>query len=146
MSKLTRALSEYFLGTETRKMNRYDSNYWKEFSSDMKNSKKLVRLTRISNFNDLFFGKAIPNLIDLASIVSSIYTKNPTYFYGAAVGEGIRILQLPGINKWKKVKKNLRNINSNIYQASESIKESTETIERLINALDQEGEDWKNPK
>jgi len=108
MSKLIKYISEYFLGTETRKFYSDEKKFYREFITDEKDLTKFLRNSKICEGSDLVFGKIIPNLIDIATITHSLITKSPPY--GLLAGEGIRLYVLAKAGPDKRLNKSLRGL------------------------------------
>ena len=89
MSNLLKYISEYFLGTETRKFYEDAREFYKKSFRDPANAEKLIQASKIEEKMTLIVGKYIPNLIDIVGIVHSISTKSPPYI--VLLGEVMRL-------------------------------------------------------
>ena len=103
MSKLLKYISEYFLGTETIKLYRYERSHYREFVTDSNDLRKKLKESKIEEGLELFIGRFIPNLIDIGAIVNSLITKIPPYWL--FVGEGTRLVNIILSNYDRKLKR-----------------------------------------
>ena len=88
MSRLSKGLGEYFLGTETKKFYRDLEMYAREFIVENERLRGIIERKRRMEISDLMVGKYIPNALDVAFIIYSTLTSSLPY--GIILAEGIR--------------------------------------------------------
>lgn len=89
MSKLTRFLGEYYLGTETDKFYREIEGFMREYA--IKDTQKLIKITKRNRTLD-FVTRFTLNTLEAVAIGDAILEREPRYLYLIVFCEAIRAL------------------------------------------------------
>jgi len=130
MSKLVKYISEYFLGTETRKFYKNERKFYREVITDEKELAKFLRDSEFCENSDIAFGKFLPNLIDIGTIAYSLITKSSPH-WGLLIGEGLRLCNIAESSSYKKVNKSLRGIIKSVKYLDRTVTEMDNKVMKL---------------
>jgi len=139
MGKLTKKLSEYFLGAESRKFYREERNFYRDFLEDKNQQNKALAGSVAAEVLELTLGKALPNALSFASLANIALTGDASYLKMLAVGEGVRAFSHLLFKQYQK----LSIVDRYIMKEDQRNREFTEMIYNLADS-NTEGEEWKD--
>ena len=114
MSRLTRCLGEYFLGTETARYYKNERSFIREVYRDNDKMNRRLRVSKIRQALELTLTRYLPNVMDAVAIAYVAISRNPYALILLGESEFLRIygISLSKITQYKDKKRFKKVINS----------------------------------
>lgn len=147
MAKLKNFLADYFLGTEIMRDERNRRSIYKEFITNPKELKGLLNCSRRAEKVGIAFGKYLPSVLDIGSLVISVVTKNPAYLVAIPISEAGRFV-MHKIMKDDEIEELCCKVLKSMNSAETAVDDLVEKIQQDEDGdIDTSGYDgWLNPK
>ena len=129
-------ISEYFLGTETRKWERENRAFYREYFEDEKTLKSLLKCSEASERYTLYL-RWIPNLLTAGGVTYLLLTNSPIWLF---LGEPLRVVTMISDRKHKRDMEMKKNAVKREWGLLNIYSDLADKITRIEN----EGEEWKN--
>jgi len=138
MNNLRKGMSEWVLGTESRKFYRQQRNFYREFIENKSQQNMALAGSVAAEALELTIGKALPNVLSAVSLANIALTGDAPYLKLLPASEGPRLFS-HFFSGYKKL------INVERYLIAEDNREM-EFTKQIYDLCDQDtrGEEWKD--
>jgi len=140
--KIRNGISEYLYGTKRQDVLKRRERFYRAYAPEK--DRVFLEEVKATRFNDIFIGKALPTLIDLASLGAYLFiSREPVLIYGVGIGfaEFLRFGMSKDSNEGKA---DFSFRKKSILNPEEKTTYYSDFMKRLMRRdIDEEGEEWK---